>query len=136
MCRVNSLHSFRTHIQLQTYIIRHRVNKVAALGNNRVHTHNVLLTEGFTQSIYTHESQAGSVQRVDAFMRRISCMCSSANIAYSFAHKAVAAFTNRNSCLRHILICVHLHCHINIIKGTLINQLALAAQEMQLAGLY
>ena len=59
-----------------------------------------------------------------------------ADIANGFTYKAVAAFADRNRRLRHIFIGMHLHSHINIIKSTFINQLALAAHKMQLAGLH
>ena len=136
MGRINSIHGFRTHIQLQAYIIRHGIYKVATLSNNRVYTHYILLAEGFAQSVDAHQAQAGSIQRVDTFMRSVGCMSGFADIANSFTYKAVAAFADRNRRLRHIFIGMHLHSHINIIKSAFINQLALAAQKMQLARLH
>ena len=127
MGRINSIHGFRTHIQLQAYIIRHGIYKVTTLSNNRVYTHYILLAEGFTQSVYAHQAQAGSIQRVDTFMRSVGCMSGFTDIANSFTYKAVAAFTDRNRRLRHIFIGMHLHGHINIIKS---------AHKMQLARLH
>ena len=54
-------------------------------------------------------------------------MGSFTNITHCLTHKAIGAVANGNGGTGHILIGMHLHGHINIIKSTFINQLSLAA---------
>ena len=100
-----------------------------------MYTHHVLLTEGFTQSVDAHEAQHSRIQGVNALVRSICRMSCFADIAHGFAHKAIGAIPNGNGGTGHIFICMHLHGHIDIVKGSFVNELTLAAEEMQLTGL-
>ena len=135
MSAVDGLHRFSTHIQLHAHIRRHGVDEVAALSDDGMHAHHILLAEGFAQRVDAHQAQHSCIQSVDALVRRIGSMRSFANIAHGLAHKAIGAIADRNGGTGHIFIRMHLHCHINIVESAFVNQLALAAQEMQLASL-
>ena len=94
---------------------------------------NILFLERFPQGIDAHDSQTGRVQGVDAFMGGIGCMGGFADILYGLANKPVAGRSDSHRFLGHVGLGMHHHGHVDIVKVTFVNQLALAADIMKLA---
>ena len=128
---VNGFHGSGTHIQFHAHIRGHVVHQVAAFGDDGVHPDDVLLAESFPQGVDTHETQAGRVQSIDAFVGGVGRVSGLANILHGLTYEPVAGTADGHRLLGHVGLGVHHHGHVDVVEVAFVNKLALAADIMQ-----